>query len=80
MASSSSARHTRNTPSVPTRITSARASISVTAAMVPPIMKGMRRPRGLRTLSDSAPKKGSKNSASTLSMAITTPAQVSPRP
>lgn len=67
-------------PSVPTRITSARASISVTAAMVPPIIKGMRRPRGLRTLSDSAPKKGSKNSASTLSMAITTPAQVSPRP
>ena len=47
------------------------------AAAVPPTIKGMRRPMRVLVLSDSAPKNGSKNSASTLSAAIMAPAKVS---
>jgi len=47
------------------------------AAAVPPTINGMRRPMRVLVLSDSAPKNGSKNSASTLSAAIMAPAKVS---
>ena len=47
------------------------------AAAVPPTMNGMRRPMRVCVLSDSAPKSGSKNSASTLSAAMMAPAKVS---
>ena len=47
------------------------------AAAVPPTINGMRRPMRVLALSDSAPKNGSKNSASTLSAAIMAPAKVS---
>lgn len=40
-------------------------------------MKGRRRPRGLRHLSDSAPNRGSRNRASTLSAAIMAPENTS---
>lgn len=51
-----------------------------TAPTVPPRIKGIRRPSRLRHRSDSAPKKGSMNRASTLSMAMMTPETVSPTP
>ena len=51
--------------------------IRMTAAAVPPRMKGVRRPSFVWHLSDSLPKNGSRNSASTLSMAITTPTRLS---
>ena len=47
------------------------------ANAVPPTMNGIRRPMRVLVLSDSAPKNGSKNSASTLSAAIMAPAKVS---
>ncbi len=51
--------------------------IKMAAAAVPPTINGMRRPMRVLVLSDSAPKNGSKNSASTLSAAIMAPAKVS---
>ena len=47
------------------------------AAVVPPTIKGIRRPMRVCVLSDSAPKNGSKNSANTLSAAMMAPANVS---
>ena len=49
----------------------------MTAAAVPPTIKGIRRPMRVLVLSDSAPKNGNKNSANTLSAAIIAPAKVS---
>ena len=49
-------------------------AMSITAAMrVPTTMKGVRRPRLPRCLSEMAPNRGSMNRASTLSRAMMTP-------
>ena len=50
------------------------------ASAVPVIINGILRPIGVLTLSDSAPKIGSKNNANTLSAAIIAPVTVSPKP
>jgi hypothetical protein len=52
--------------------------IETTANAVPPKINGILLPIGVFTLSERAPKSGSINSARTLSIAITTPAIVSP--
>ena len=61
-------------------ITAGSDTVNRTARKVPSRMKGMRRPIFALQRSDSAPKYGSRKSASTLSMAMTTPAHVSLSP
>ena len=51
--------------------------ISITAAAVPPRMKGIRRPILVSVRSEMAPNRGSRNRASTLSAAIMAPETVS---
>ena len=53
---------------------------STAAQMVPVIMYGVRRPRLLVHLSESVPKSGSRNSASTLSAAMMTPERLCDMP
>ena len=55
-----------------------RKIIKMTERMVPTKMKGVRLPRLVMTLSDSAPKMGSMNSAKILSSAMIAPDRVSP--
>ena len=53
-----------------------RAISAMAATSVPTTMKGVRRPLGWVHLSEMCPNSGSRNSASTLSMAMITPDQV----
>ncbi len=52
--------------------------MKITAATVPSTIKGMRFPNRVSTLSDQAPKSGSKKSARILSIDIMAPVMVSP--
>ena len=56
------------------------SSIKITARTVPASMNGVRFPSGVSTLSESVPNTGSRKSARTLSIAISTPVTVSPSP
>ena len=51
--------------------------MNVTAAAVPPRMKGIRFPIGVETLSESVPRRGKRNKARTLSSAMITPLAIS---
>ena len=79
IARSSSPRNTRNTGIGYRSMTTGIITIRTTAAAVPARIKGILRPIFVWHRSDRAPKNGNRNRASTLSIAITTPAQVSPR-
>jgi hypothetical protein len=57
-----------------------KKAIHMTAINVPKMIKGVRLPSLVSTLSDKAPNKGSIIRASTLSMAIIAPVKVSPTP
>lgn len=57
-----------------------RTTKSAAAATVPKMMKGVLRPRRLLHLSETAPKSGSRKSASTLSAAMMTPESVCDMP
>ena len=56
-----------------------RRIMQTTASTVPTRINGVRRPKGVRSLSDSMPNRGRSIRASTLSIAMTTPVHVSPR-
>ncbi len=70
----------KNKTRLPLLSAAGRISIKITASSVPHAIKGILLPIFVSTLSDSAPKTGSKNNANTLSAAISAPVTVSPSP